>query len=439
MASANLSRGRKPKAEPPGESRRPAVARVPSGAAPIVAFHSVAGARFARVSLGDSWRLAAILVPAGRGSFTRQAREILACLQAILAEQPVPMVLTVQTVFLRDPADQARYEKLMRDTFGAGQPVGNFVAQAPCDGSALAVEIWAVGGESVRVERFGAGTLRVSCDGVKWVHCAGVGAAASVSGACPRTLEALGQIRSALGRAGSDFRHVVRTWFYLGGITAPEGASQRYKELNRARAEFYRDISFGFAGARQKNPTALYPASTGIGMAGDGLAVSCLALETSREDVLLAPLENPVQTPAYVYSAGYSPASPKFSRAMALRLGDCLTTWISGTASIVNSESRFAGDVEGQTGQTIDNIERLISRENFARHGIPGGGAELRDLAKIRVYLKRPEDLAACKKICDRRFGAAPAVYAVADVCRPELLVEIEGVAFSRLSVPRVP
>jgi enamine deaminase RidA (YjgF/YER057c/UK114 family) len=58
----------------------------------------------------------------------------------------------------------------------------------------------------------------------------------------------------------------------------------------------------------------------------------------------------------------------------------------------------------------------------------------LHDLAKIRVYLKRPEDFSACKAICERRFGSVPAIYAVADVCRPELLVEIEGVAFSKSS-----
>ena len=63
----------------------------------------------------------------------------------------------------------------------------------------------------------------------------------------------------------------------------------------------------------------------------------------------------------------------------------------------------------------------------------------LRDLAKIRVYLKRARDLAKCRRICEQRFGSVPAIYAVADVCRPELLVEIEGVAFSRYSCPEIP
>jgi enamine deaminase RidA (YjgF/YER057c/UK114 family) len=118
---------------------------------------------------------------------------------------------------------------------------------------------------------------------------------------------------------------------------------------------------------------------------------------------------------------------------MAVVIGDYVTTWISGTASIVNSETVHLGDVEKQTEQTIDNIERLISAANFERHGIRGTGARLSDLAKIRVYVKRAEDYETCRAICERRLGSLPAIYAQADVCRPNLLVEIEGVAFSRL------
>jgi len=113
-------------------------------------------------------------------------------------------------------------------------------------------------------------------------------------------------------------------------------------------------------------------------------------------------------------------------------LGDYVTTWISGTASIVNSETRYPGDVEKQTEQTIDNIERLIAPDNFALHGVAGAGASLSDVAKIRVYIKRAEDLAKCRAVCQRRFGKVPVIYALADICRPDLLVEIEGVAFSR-------
>jgi enamine deaminase RidA (YjgF/YER057c/UK114 family) len=116
---------------------------------------------------------------------------------------------------------------------------------------------------------------------------------------------------------------------------------------------------------------------------------------------------------------------------MVLSCGPYATIFISGTASITDSESRHADDVEAQTRQTLDNIEALISAGNLARHGMPGLTATLDDLAGIRVYIKRPEDYEKTRRVCEARLGELPAIYAVADVCRPELLVEIEGIAIA--------
>jgi enamine deaminase RidA (YjgF/YER057c/UK114 family) len=393
---------------------------------------SAGGADFSYMDLGDSARVAVIITPQGRGPFREQAREVLSLMQTVLEKQSEPMALTVQTVFLKDARDQAECAQIFAEFSGPGLPVTNYVWQSPCCGAALALEAWAIGGKSVRVEHFGPHTLAVTYDSVRWIYCAGVEPARSLRGLHPQTLDALGSLRAALVRAGSSFERVVRTWLYLGGITEAEAGVQRYQELNRARNDFYGDIRFQGSLPGKSRLTALYPASTGIGMAGNGLVVSCLALETRRDDVVLLPLENPQQTPAYAYGPSSSAQSPKFSRAVALALGNYVTTWVSGTASIVNSESCYPGDLEKQTEQTIDNIEQLIAAKNFAVHGLDGGGATLQDLAKIRVYLKRPEDLAKCRAICEQRFGAMPAIYVVADICRPELLVEIEGVAFSR-------
>jgi enamine deaminase RidA (YjgF/YER057c/UK114 family) len=234
----------------------------------------------------------------------------------------------------------------------------------------------------------------------------------------------------------------VRTWLYLGDIVGSEkaldprtrrlGETQRYKELNRARTDFYRDLRFGrshrMAGLRMN----IYPASTGIGMSGSGLAMSCLAMDTQRKDVFILPLENPQQTPAYQYHARFSPQSPKFSRAMAVVVGEDVLTLVSGTASIVDSETRHLGDVKKQTEQTLENIERLISAENYAAHKVPGAGATLRDVIVARVYVKRAADYPKCRAVCREKLGDVPIVYVVADICRPELLVEIECVATSK-------
>jgi enamine deaminase RidA (YjgF/YER057c/UK114 family) len=390
------------------------------------------GTGCSHVDLGDSTRVALMITPRGRGPFGEKAREVLLAMRTVLGKYPEPMAITVQTVFLKDARDQAECEELFTTFSGADLPVTNYVLQPPCCGAALAMEAWAIGGKSVRVEHFGPQALAVAYDGVRWVYCAGVKPASSSRGVYPQTLDALGRLRAALEQAGSSFERVVRTWFYLGDITGPEGEAQRYQELNRARTDFYRDIRFHCSPSASNAAGGVYPASTGIGMVGHGLVASCMALETQRDDLFLLPLENPQQTPAYAYDSKYSSQSPKFSRAVALGLGDYVTTWVSGTASIVNAESRHLGDPERQTEQTIDNIERLIAPENFAQHGLKGAGASLHDLAKVRVYVKRAEDLAKCRAVCQRRFGAVPAIYAVAGICRPELLVEIEGVAFSR-------
>jgi enamine deaminase RidA (YjgF/YER057c/UK114 family) len=408
---------------------QPGVGRVVSGSGA----DSGGSAESSVVDLGGPVRVTLMLAPQGRGSLREQAVEVLTKLRDILARQPVPMAVTIQTIFLRDPRDQRECEAILAGYNGDEPPITNFVQQPPCCGAALALEAWAIGGSAVTLKHFGPHGLSVSYDGVRWIYEAGLTRDCSEEGVYGSTLKALEGARSVLVEAGSGFDHVVRTWFCLGGITEPEAETQRYKELNRARADFYHDIRFGGGLPRPDLARNAYPASTGIGMSGQGLVLSCLALETRRKDVCLVPLENPGQTPAYAYHLKHSPQSPKFSRAMALILGDYVTIWISGTASILDSESRHPGDVEKQANQTIDNIERLISRENFAWHGVGNAGATLRDLAKIRVYLKHPEDFARCKAVCEQRFGPVPAIYAHADVCRPELLVEIEGIAFSRL------
>ena len=147
---------------------------------------------------------------------------------------------------------------------------------------------------------------------------------------------------------------------------------------------------------------------------------------------MAVPLENPRQIPAFDYADCYSPKSPKFSRAMALSCGNYATIFISGTASITDSETRHVGDVVGQTHETLTNIEALISEENLARHGLPGLGTPWTAWAWSGSTSSGAADYAATRAACEQRLGEVPTIYAVGDVCRPDLLVEIEGIAFSR-------
>jgi len=399
------------------------------------------GIGYSVVELNDVRHVFAAGVPRRGSTLRQQADDALCTIEAVIQEEGTRGSIVHQAVFVPDVGLIDECRQIIRDFYGSELPATSYIPQPPCDGKLLAIEALGVGrglGE-VQIERISEQLVITRHNDIAWVHCAQVVPQGRGAGVYEDAIDAFEQIRSLFSSVNVRFDQVIRTWLYLGGIVADEGPTQRYKELNRARTDFYRDIRFLADRLPPGHAERVYPASTGIGMRGRKLALSCLALETRRSDVHLRALENPRQIPAYAYDARYSPQSPKFSRAVALRVGDHVTTWISGTASIVNSETRHPDGVEHQTEQTIDNIERLIAADNFARHGLAGAGARLRDLAGIRVYLKRPADWKRCRAICERRFGPVPALYVVADICRPELRVEIEGVAFSRLGAPPAP
>ena len=113
--------------------------------------------------------------------------------------------------------------------------------------------------------------------------------------------------------------------------------------------------------------------------------------------------------------------------------GHSLTTFVSGTAGVVDFRTLHPYDPVRQTEEAIAHIERLISPASFGCHGLPGAGASLSDLAVARVYLQREADFDACRAVCERRLGPVPTLYLQADICRPDLLVEIEAVAVSPL------
>ena len=222
---------------------------------------------------------------------------------------------------------------------------------------------------------------------------------------------------------------MIRTWLYLGDITGMEGRRQRYLELNRARSDFFQNLKFGAGLVPPEWNRTVFPASTGIGTGGNDVAIDCIALRANCPEVALLPLENPLQTPPCDYAHPQGNGRPKFARAMAVVTGELATTFISGTASITASESRHHNSVERQTRQSLENIEALIGSDSFRCHGLGSRGATLDNLAVARVYVKRPEDYGPVRAICRARLGDLPTIYVVGDICRPELLVEVEGVA----------
>jgi enamine deaminase RidA (YjgF/YER057c/UK114 family) len=323
---------------------------------------------------------------------------------------------------------------IMRDFYGSDMPATSYVPQPPCEGKLLAIEALGIGrapGE-VEIERVSEQLVIARHNHIAWCHCAEVVPRDCNGSVYDASLDALQQIRSLLASVNIPFEEIVRTWLYLGGIVEDEGPTQRYKELNRARTDFYQDIHFLADRVPPGRKGRVFPASTGIGTEGRRVMMSAIALATDRKDIIAVPLENPRQTAAFDYADHYSPKSPKFCRAMALSCGNYATIFVSGTASITDSETWHVGDAVAQTHETLDNIAALICEENLCYHGLPGLGASLDGLGLVRVYIKRAEDYASVRAACEKRLGELPTICAMADVCRPELLVEIEGIAFSR-------
>ncbi len=324
-----------------------------------------------------------------------------------------------------DEARAARRDDLLAeiaDFFDGDPPPAEIVAQAPDTPGGIAMEAAVRAGGGATVERRALDGVRytvVRGSGFREIHAAGIRSDPGLLGTAARSRDALARMEAILRREGLDFGHVVRQWAFIEGIldVEPDGPKghQGYQAFNDMRALAY---------ARSAFPAG-YPAATGIGQAAGGVALDFIALDAPDATVL--PLSNPRQRDPHRYSEarlvgqsnGPLPAkcTPRFERAKRVVLGGEETLLVSGTAAIVGEESVAPGDVAAQTRTTIENIAALV-------------GA--RRLSRLRAYVKRAGDLAVVRRICAEAFGPVPAVYVRADICRDELLVEIEGALVTR-------
>ncbi|NUT47565.1 MAG: reactive intermediate/imine deaminase, partial [Saccharothrix sp.] len=214
---------------------------------------------------------------------------------------------------------------------------------------------------------------------------------------------------------GLGYPEIVRMWNLVGRIV----------DDNVEGMEVYRDFCVGRAEAFDAWSGRIdrIPAATGIGTRSAGVNLYFLA---GRADAAPVHLENPRQTPAYRYPDQYGPKSPSFARGTYLPRDGVL--YVSGTAGILGDETVRHGDVAGQCDVTLANIEALIGADNLRRHGVDAG-VRLADLDLVKVYVRDAEDLPLVREKCAAAFGQDTRIaYLNVDVCRRDLLVEIEGI-----------
>lgn len=286
----------------------------------------------------------------------------------------------------------------------------NAIPMEVMDNADVGLEIWIADGVAKKVND---NLILFDSPFGKWAFLSGIKGKRGAS-FNDQVISVLEQSKSLLNDIGFSFTHLIRTWFYIGGILEKEDGMLRYDILNSVRNRFYNHIWH-----KKKD----YPASTGIGMAGEGIIMEGIAILPSP-DISIKRIENPLQTSAYNYKTRYS---PKFCRAALLEGKDLGIMFISGTASIRKEKVVFPDDVEKQTIVTIENIKELISRENLSRYGIDWKTC-MEDIRFIKVYIKERELFPKVKSICKSYFDNIPQLYLKADICRKELLVEIEAI-----------
>lgn len=214
----------------------------------------------------------------------------------------------------------------------------------------------------------------------------------------------------------SDIYNIVRFWNYIPNINEKGDVQERYKEFCAGREEAFLEFY-------HKNGS-VYPAATGVGTYGNNLCLSLLAIHKKAER---CNIENPNQVPAYRYPKQFGVSSPKFSRAAYVEFESEKILLLSGTASIIGTDSVYIGDVIMQTNTTIDNIKILLDEKNLRKYAIEYSGIQA-NLKYLKVYIKNWENFSTIKQICENSFEKEKIVYLQNDICRKELLVEIEGV-----------
>jgi len=215
---------------------------------------------------------------------------------------------------------------------------------------------------------------------------------------------ALYDLKMVLAEAGFELADIVRTWFYLDDILS------WYNDFNQARTAIYAGLKFN---------TGSMPASTGIGArnpTGAALALAAWAFRPMQTNSYAEEVASPLQCPAPAYGSS-------FSRAMEISTNHGRQLFISGTASIApGGKTEWVGNARQQVNLTMEVVEAILRSRGFAFKGLSRATAYFRHASDAGIF---SEWLAA------RQLSNLPVVSTQCDVCRDDLLFELEGEALS--------
>jgi chorismate lyase/3-hydroxybenzoate synthase len=210
----------------------------------------------------------------------------------------------------------------------------------------------------------------------------------------------------------------LKIWNYIPGINLGSGDEELYRQFCLGRADAI------LIGPGDRPPL---PAATAIGSPADEttLQVYFLAAALPGLDV-----ENPRQVSAWRYPRQYGPKSPLFSRGTILRLNGSQQFLISGTASVVGHQTHHENQVANQVSESLRNVQSLLE-EGYRLTG--GPHARLGNEGVLKVYIRESGDLDLIRQTLDAEAPAElPRIYLQGDICRSNLLTEIDGIVCLR-------
>lgn len=315
--------------------------------------------------------------------------------------------LLLSRSYLSDAANQLAVWKasaLYAEILSAGGV--SFIEQPNIDASKFSLWVWFVQGSHLQKKgspdqmEFRLGSDRLFFHSVRFT-------AADVegTGGCAQTELAFGRHAKWLAEKGLNLRdHCLRTWLYV-------------RDIDRHYASVVEGRNRVFA-AEGLTPQTHFIASTGIG--GDtGCREAIVAI-----DFLSADLSQPQihQLQALEYLNPTIEYGVAFERGTSVTMARQRLHFISGTASIDKyGQCLHQGDVVTQTGRLLLNMEKLLNDDK----------ASLSDLVHIVVYLRDWADAAVVREYFRLRFPHLPMSMVLGRVCRPEWLIEVEGIALS--------
>ncbi len=339
--------------------------------------------------------------------------------QALAALGLPPESAVFRRIFCSDVLNQAyltRESELARDREGSPVAV-SIIQQPPLGGGKVALLAYhVVAPKPIAKRRVAHNHILVEHSGSRhlWSTRLCSGAETGLADSAAQTREVFDSLVSTLADCGATLeRHCQRTWIYLKDVDV-----------------FYRDMVTSRTALFERhglNANTHYIASTGIEGACahqfDVVAMDAYSnLDTRPEQVFyLNDFDRLCATKDYKVT---------FERGTRLSYADRRHYYISGTASIDSTGTVVhRGDVLAQLDRALENVDALLK----------SGGAGVADMAYWIVYLRDRSDYAPVASAMAARFPGAPIAYVQGAVCRPEWLIEVEGVAVTANDEPKLP